>query len=533
MPKQGLLLPSPSPRPWATAAALLAVSATAAVTTKLLRKNEKILRLVTMGIDMSSLVVSLFRLPWLRYRTILLKESSAAGQDCKQEALLVIFPDDRAIPEAYLNLARAFQKKAVDQGLRLHVGIARFFCNRPTWLGEGDAQASLFALTGRASVNQVFVLGHGKGSQVSIRVTRSCTGVMRFGSMGDIPSSSLYSYPKPLLTMAGDRDRSVSYFQLVSLLDGLSHWENIHNAEDLAFRKPVVLVPGLNHGCLVNRSKAKAYYGKQPDLATAIPLEEACSHVVTLCLDFILSTFSATQAKASPLKILQSETYSRLHPYRQLARPEAIMKLATEVQNVIYRGSGSDTTVPFAVIVQFHHHLWDFIFSKPTIEGSTVRVHVFDQGPLVVDGTILLFGSTYGVKCKSRAALQIAFEGNKEMADQRAEHFLDVMQSINRSTFTDVLDNIVTSEEKERYLKEGLKLDFGLDLDFMGKGSLKWIASDLALKQGEDCIISSPIGLTASSAQLPEKFRGMHYCKIMTPAQCYEWIVSQRPATHT
>lgn len=209
------------------------------------------------------------------------------------------------------------------------------------------------------------------------------------------------------------------------------------------------------------------------------------------------------------------------------------MKLATEVQNVIYRGSGSDTTVPFAVIVQFHHHLWDFIFSKPTIEGSTVRVHVFDQGPLVVDGTILLFGSTYGVKCKSRAALQIAFEGNKEMADQRAEHFLDVMQSINRSTFTDVLDNIVTSEEKERYLKEGLKLDFGLDLDFMGKGSLKWIASDLALKQGEDCIISSPIGLTASSAQLPEKFRGMHYCKIMTPAQCYEWIVSQRPATHT
>jgi hypothetical protein len=532
--------------------------------TKFWRENRQILPLLSRGLPLHAHFVTLVRLPWLYARTIFLpadnNNSDTNDDDNTHEALLVIFPDAGVRPEAYLPLAREMQRQAAEAyNLRLHVGLARWLAHRPTWLGLGDAQANLLALSQRAKgVSHIFVLGHGVGSALSLPVSRSCTGTLRYGSVTTCStttttSSLLASYPKPLLTLVGDvydtnsaSDSGVSsYLQLATLLDEFESYPGgsttTPQAEDTAWRKPVIAVPGLHRSSFLDPAVRRERAA--PTAATLSCQHDATRQVATLSLDFIrsvLSQHTADTHSSSRLRILQRDTQSRLQPYCALLKPMTMITLATELQYAIYRGSHSHkerpTTLvkpppPFTVVVHFHQQLWDFLFAKPTIQGCVVRVHVYEQGPLMGNGQVLLVASTYAVKCKSRAALQIAFEKRTELADERAASFLDVLQNMNRSTFTNVLDNIVSPEQKEHYLREGVKLDFGLDVDYMDKGSLKWVASDLALqKTDKGWTVSSSIGVTVASGQLPEKFRGMHYGKVLTPAQCYEWIVSPRPA---
>eukprot|EP00977_Amphora_coffeiformis_P018431 scaffold6480_cov165-Amphora_coffeaeformis.AAC.10 len=488
------------------------------------------------------------------------------GQPKEQpyEALLVILPDVTVRPEAYVPLAKLLQEKAVPQAMTLHVGIARLFGVGGVW-GQADAQANITQLlqllsqqSDRAVLDHVFVLGHGKGA-ASAMATAPYTGLIRFGSIDNSnnhqnkSSSSLASFPKPCLTLLGDQDGQIPYLRLAGLLDELEEAQNNEEAEDVPIPKPILLMPDLNHNCLVDPIFLKNQHVlKDLPLRNNMTHEIALDQVACVSVNFVRIILGGKRDELNELQKLTQHTQRRLEPYRKLVQRQAVADLARKVQQAIYAAhspprdddpthantttTGSSTAdMPCTVTVQFVTSVLDFAFTKPQIGDSFVRVFVYNQGPLRNEKKkVVLWSGTWAVKCKSQATLRLAFENDASGLKDGPEDFPDVFREINRQNFEHVLHHVVTDAERVRYQKHGLKLDFGPDCELMSsktkrKSSLTWILSDLLLTPHDATggwTVATPSAYTTSSERLPAKFRGMHYGKILSPAQCYEWIVS-------
>ena len=146
----------------------------------------------------------------------------------------------------------------------------------------------------------------------------------------------------------------------------------------------------------------------------------------------------------------------------------------------------------------------------------------------------MLSSGTWAIKCKSRAALQMAFDKDAaleqdDVAVQTAADFSQMFAKLNQQTFQHVLNKVVRPDEKARYIKSGLPMAFVNDRDKMSISPMEWIYSDLECHRpkNEAMHVAAPVGYTwPTDESLAVKFRGMHYGKLLSPAQCYEWIVS-------
>jgi len=496
-------------------------------------------------------------------------------QQQSREVMLVIVPEVAVRSEAYVPLAKLLQGKARTQNMILHVGIVRFgwmnhLCGRSDIVGHADVLANISKLLGKQQSNhkildRVFVLGHGRGADLAM-VTAPYTGYIRYGSTGNdnnhhhrrhhsMDVRTLSTFPKPCLTMLGDRDGRIPYVQLADLLEDLDESQQRQQQEhEVPIPKPILLLPGLNHGCIVDTTLARDRTGRNDlPLRDDTTDEIASDQVSCVAINFVRIILDDEVGGLKELQKLTQHTQRRLKSYRTLIQRETMIDLARNIQQAIYHSrtgpppndptntSTSNTTttitkMPCTVTVQFVTSVLDFAFAKPQIGDSYVRVFLYKQGPLrnKDNGKVILWSDTWAIKCKSQAALRVAFHNDTSGSEQGPEDFSDVFQTINRQTFDRVLHHVVTDTERDRYQKHGLKLDFGADCELMSskvkkKNPLTWISSDLLLTPNDDgdgWMVSTPSAYTTSSEQLPVKFRGMHYGKILSPAQCYEWIVS-------
>ena len=212
------------------------------------------------------------------------------------------------------------------------------------------------------------------------------------------------------------------------------------------------------------------------------------------------------------------------------------MDFGVRVQKTIYENGNSNAPekLPFAITSHIVTQLRDFVYAKPQIGQSFVRTILWDQGPVSMttrQGTTrtILSSGTWAVKCKSRTALRQAFGDSNETDLLTAADFPNTFAKLNQQTFHHVLNKVVRPDEKARYVKSGLPMAFLPDRDKMTSSSLDWICSDLELNRpkNEAVRVAAPVGYTCALDESKElKFRGMHYGKLLSPAQCYEWIVS-------
>jgi len=187
----------------------------------------------------------------------------------------------------------------------------------------------------------------------------------------------------------------------------------------------------------------------------------------------------------------------------------------------------------------------DFLYSKPRLSscgksGKIGNHHTFlhlqllEQDPIDIGrfvpkkkGAPPLFISqiskTLAVKCKSFDAICefLGMEQQKKSADDEPQR---IVQTMNQKTFYHVLLNVVTPEQRKRYLEDETtnKLMFGSD--YCMDAAPKWVEQGLVIEKNidGDFVLRSP---TVVSPMSSPQFPGMYYFKPLTPCQAYEWIV--------
>jgi hypothetical protein len=444
------------------------------------------------------------------------------------EALLIFFPDDRVPPEAYIDLAQLIQQKASAQQVRLHVGIARFGINRPSaFWGESDAHANVFVLLQkvnkrrrRSNLDNIILFGHGKGTETLLRKT-PYTALIRFGSLTGL--NYLDSYPKPCLTLLGDQDRHVPFTQLASQLEQVDTIANNSNDNiPIPIPKPVLLLPGLNHVCLVNPKHAKAYLVHQNDLpltSNTFQRETALDLVACVSTNFIRIVLGGNAAEVCELTQLSRFTQRHLNPYRALMSREAQIDFVQRLQQHIYRYDNGTSRNPLPPIsVHFPSNLNDFVYAKPKMGHDFLQTFFFEAGPLhIKNGHVLLTSPTWVIKCRSRQALLTTYSYSQQRTpitstdDDNFAKWTHVFQQWNQQTFDHVLRHVVTDQERSRFVQRGLRLEFGPDQQFMKRSSLPWIFTDLIVYENpanRTLHVVTPVGYTTNNSRTARKFRG-------------------------
>lgn len=468
--------------------------------------------------------------------TITRTAATKPQQSTCSHALLVIFPDDQAPPDAYVELARLIQQKALLQHVSLHVGIAKLQNSRLSslWWRQTATHANIAVLQRRVQrqrsvqLDHVFLYGHGSSTETFLD-TAPYTAVIRFGSLPSPVTSCLYDYPKPCLTLLGDCDRQVPYLQLASLLDNWEKGTAHDSLETVPIPKPILLLPGLNHVCLVNPQNAQVYLHQQNDLPFPnMSRETALDQVACVTANFVRIILEKRAQEWNELAKLTAYTQRRLQTYRSLLTRRAQADFVTRLQQHIY---GTDSKIPYPVSVHFSSDLLNFVYAKPQIGSDFVRAFLYEQNkPLQIHGQTVLSSPTWAIKCKSRKALQSTFDpDNTAEIFDHFDHWTHTFQEFNHQTFDHVLLHVVTPEERSRFVTAGLRLEFDPDQNFMKRSSLQWIFADLVVAENpanDSIVVSTPAGYTTCTTELALKFRGMHYGKVLSPAQCYEWIVS-------
>jgi hypothetical protein len=108
------------------------------------------------------------------------------------------------------------------------------------------------------------------------------------------------------------------------------------------------------------------------------------------------------------------------------------------------------------------------------------------------------------------------------------------LMQLNKITFDQVLNNVVTPQQRQRYKKYGKELRFGPDI--LVSPPPKWVDTPISLtrypppdrlQENDDLyyLLQSPYATTSHSDYLPPAFAGAWYGKPFSPAQAYEWIV--------
>ena len=198
------------------------------------------------------------------------------------EAALVIFPGGLVSPELYKDIAISLQENA---SVSTQIYIAKFWGKFANQVQSGkvlEIAKDLMASRGYENPeSRVFLAGHSLGGieGASVAKKKSIGGLLLWGSYlanAIVKGAELSTYPIPVLTLGGERDgktglnyiaREFYKHQNLKLNDGL--------------RKPVILMPGVNHMQFADGSYLKG------DLPADVSLDEARNMIVQYSIAFM------------------------------------------------------------------------------------------------------------------------------------------------------------------------------------------------------------------------------------------------------
>mmetsp|Transcript_1972 Transcript_1972/g.2800 ORF Transcript_1972/g.2800 Transcript_1972/m.2800 type:complete len:521 (-) Transcript_1972:84-1646(-) len=450
--------------------------------------------------------------------------------------LLVFLPGYRKDPQAYKPMCMEIQRRAEEKhNLRLHVGIGKFCNDMPIYLGTDEVNDIVDGIKKRASdaevtYDKVFLCGHSAGAFAAFQEACKYDGFIQLGSTfnskGSLrwPGRSLHSFPKPVLTVLGDRDGFVRNVALADELDDIDELE--FKPSEVSKLKPVVTLPGINHMQMGDGIVSEyALQTGRRDIEPDVSLQEAWKRVGDVISEFISVNAPAGDTDTVRERAMESlssrveNTKSSLEMYREMRSRKYVKNFVSEMQRAILNGK----TNPRVVVV-WNDDKKDFIYAKPFVEtNGDLFVYVYPDKDLQVKvGTASQIVPTCSIKFKSQGGILKHKAYNGAVVNAPAPTAME----LNEKIFNSVLE-AVTPEQRERYLSQGKKIKFLPDKTTWKEGT-DWVNAPLEVVRDKDnsnvVSIRSPV-LHTLPDQKPDRFAGMTYMKFLMPAQAYEWIV--------
>lgn len=560
---------------------------------------------------------------------------SVSNDTSSNNVLLIIFPGALIKAKEYVSIAKQVQKQAMETsdmvvtvGIAPQVGFGASQLARWAFAGQSNdtvvafvkehAQKAAFGSNSSQSFDNVFPWGHSMGCNEAIQTAypSSYSGLILYGGCWDSfigkKSADLMSYPRPTLTMIGERDGFLRYLYLAS---DLAHQEgaslasrgltvmatattnNSENGKEVRtqddfiierkvmLHKPIVTVPELNHlhmslGILPTLTRLSG----RSDFHTKFEsMEAAQSRLGSIVVDFMNVHcqkkmnygFNVEESKRDVVeaeqRLLQyaATTKQSLKPFMELSSRDYNTRFIQKSQSQLITTDAPILKGLEKVIIEWRSVRKDFLFSKPKCwqtdggNGKQPPQYVFlqlqamEQSPISITSAvnshrksmsktlapaqIQQISKTLAIKSKSKEGIlsflnqqsdDVAFEGDDTLSNP--------LKQLNQQTFDHVLNVVVNEQQRERYLQEGAHLTFGPDICI--DSPPKWVDAPLLLSEYERNLVDIAVDSTTDTKcnyyyvlqspyvetpapMEPPFFAGMHYYKILTPAQAYEWIV--------
>lgn len=366
--------------------------------------------------------------------------------------------------------------------------------------------------TGSIAIENVFIAGHSIGAWVarSVALNRA-QGFIQMGSNLDPQVDNLAQHPKPVLTLSGGLDGQMTPAAIAKHAGEVFATEQDLGRYNTCAVKPVVIIPGMNHAQFSN-GRPNVERG---DLKAAISISDARRRAGELVAAFLAVQSEGPDglAGAHGLEILTNgveETHTR---YRALW--ESLANQAGDAA-AHQRHVASSLAISTDNITTVHHDFREnFVISKPWIDTEKNKVFITTYlKPAEKRGINDLW-----VKMKSREALALHFD----TVDAPAARIETFAKDINTKTFDAAL-SLVSDDAREMFLKHGKKLRF-VDDWLCPPPATVWIESNLSFTAtpSGDVEVRTPVLL--SPMNMPPRFAGMHYMKVLTLARAIHWIL--------
>jgi hypothetical protein len=553
---------------------------------------------------------------------IILSPPPSDNPPSKKEVLLIIFPGAFLKPPEYVAIAKVAQEQAASCGIQLTVGIGLLLYTSSSltqWAFDNDDNDSSMAkriqqkaASAASSVttkqfHHTFVWGHSLGGNKAIQTAypSSITGLIMYGVSWSLVSTkqpqNLISFPRPSLTIVGDRDgfmrplllaeetryqqqdmdrriMATSGSSLATTGKEENNGASLLIQRQTLLKKPIVILPALNHLHMsLGIIHALTRRSGRCDGYSPLSLEEAHSRLGQVVVDFMhihcTDTTTATMpqennnnnnnsnnnnaAEESEQRLLQlvHNTRTYLRPFMELTDPLYTSRFVQDCQSkLLLLHLPLPVSSLVTVVVEWRPNPKDFLYSKPNFSPreNHLWVQVTEQDHLTIQiCNVAQISKTVAIKSKLPDAIRMAFATGNSNSKHYPEGIADdgsheqsrpqsIMQ-INQQTFDKVLNELVTPNERQRYLNHGKQLHFGPDV--LVEMAPKWVETPLIVTKGNEelnvaaggkdeetttpiveyYILQSPY--TTTPASMPPPFGGIFYFKPLSPSQAYEWIV--------
>ncbi len=445
------------------------------------------------------------------------------------EKLVIILPGASRNSDEYLNFAAQLQRE--NKG-KLWIAIPKYSTTFPNPLeidGALNSAIESVKMAGftNASEENSFVVAHslaGIFAQSNV-ANKHFSGLILLGSYlpQAIPfANNLATYKTPVLTLAGSKDgqtRVTRIAQEVLNLQNILDQEKTSGEKTAAFRKPVVILPGVNHAQMANG------VATPEDLNPDLSYDEATRNLAQTASAFVTAN-SAEQLMANKTlakaflenKILESQNI--VQPYINALQRDN--EICAEAQNWLLQNR-SDVSELTQTKSSIEGNLFSFAFSKPFIQTQSNAAIVTTKSLIENTQNLLDVSTTPAarsqISCKMKSANAIAASLNfpASMSDNIS------CAALNRLTYQTALDTVNVSD-RERFLDRGIQLVFEADAK-IGSG-IQWLPAPLLWnslgKETRRVSLQSPLLFTEPGNG---PFDGMQYCKLLAPSRAIEWIM--------
>ena len=533
--------------------------------------------------------------------------------------LLQIFPGINLDGNEYIKIGRAVQNVASLEHTKVVVaiGISLSSCHPLLQWALGPSQLSQMLQKKAESVlrgekirfdskdsmhqtsmfQNIFVWGHSYGGFEAMRAAlpSSNNGLILYGcsmslystpqgnAMPDVIQNNLLSsYPRPVLTMMGERDGFLRWHAVAgeahtlhkdsqrrinSSQGSLAVKKKLEEADEL--RKPVVILQDLNHMHMaMGRIPEKTAQTGRSDLPSpTVSLDQAHQTLTRMVVDFMHVHSNKTDnssaerlRKQAKKRVLKQHTATEtlfLGPFARISDRVFVSQFINETQrkllhvtsnvekfnfydesdhneeedNHAHMSQGVTEKESLTISTNWHQEAQDFLYCKPrwTLDEQQLWLEAAEQDAISlcrrsqISKTLAFKGKTQGYILRHNFKFQA-------IKDSPAP----TLMQLNDITFDQVLNNVVTPQQRQRYKKFGTELRFGPDI--LIPRPPKWVETPISLtrypppekvQDNEDSyyLLQSPYVSTSHMDYLPPQFAGAWYGKPLSPAQAYEWIV--------